>query len=264
MAKPLFLLCNDDGVHAPGIKALAAAVEPFGDWIMVAPHVERSGSGQALSLTTPLRVEKQASNVYAVEGTPADCVMFAMSKLLDRKPDFVLSGINRGSNIGQDTLYSGTVAAAMEGLMHAVPAVAFSLQARRAFELSDYADAVTVVRRLFEHQELLEPAKTSVLNVNIPGVPLGQMRGFAVTRLGRRIYDMQIVEGVDPRGRPFYWVGGGGEDVADIAGTDCKLLLEHYITLTALSPDHTNMAVNAALTSGLAAAVNRSFPKPCT
>ena len=114
--KPLFLLCNDDGVHAPGIKALAMAIEKYGDVIVVAPHVERSGSGQGLSLTVPLRMERLSSNTYAVEGLPTDCMIFALNNILDRKPDWVLSGINRGSNIGQDVLYSGTVAAAMEGV----------------------------------------------------------------------------------------------------------------------------------------------------
>lgn len=245
--KPLFLICNDDGVHAAGIKALASAVESIADIVTVAPHVERSGAGQGLSLTQPLRAERIASNVYAVEGTPTDCVIFAMSKILPRKPDYVLSGINRGSNIGQDTLYSGTVAAAMEGCIQGIPSIAFSLKSRKAFELADYADAIKIVRLLFAHPELLSPAKGAVLNVNIPDLPLRDMRGFAVGHLGRRIYDAAIAESIDPRGRPYYWIGGGGEDVEDIPGTDCKLLGEGYVTLTVLTPDHVLRSANDAL-----------------
>jgi 5'-nucleotidase len=245
--RPLFLICNDDGVHAAGIRALAQAVEPFADYVIVAPHVERSGSGQGLSLTQPLRTEKLAPNIYAVEGTPTDCVIFALNKLLPRRPDYVLSGINRGSNIGQDTLYSGTVAAAMEGCIQGIPSVALSLKGRKAFELADYGDAIKVVRLLLSHEELLAPAKGAVLNVNIPDIPLASMRGFSVTRLGRRIYDAAIAESIDPRGRPYYWIGGGGEDVEDIPGTDCKLLTEGYVTLTVLSPDHVLQSANDAL-----------------
>jgi len=259
MTKPLFLLSNDDGVHAAGIRALAQAVEPFADWLIVAPHVERSGSGHAISLSTPLRLEQLASNIFAVEGTPADCVMFAMSKLVSRRPDFVISGINRGCNIGQDTLYSGTVAAAMEGCLHGIPAIAVSRQGRRAFALADYADAIKIVSLLFQNPALLAPARAAVLNVNIPDVPLSRMQGFAVAKLGRRIYDNQIAESVDPRGRPYYWVGGGGEDTQPIAGSDCTLLAAHYITLTALSPDHADFKVNEALHAGLAGALNQSM-----
>lgn len=257
--KPLFLICNDDGVHAPGIRALAAAVEPFGDCVIVAPHVERSGSGQALSLTVPLRMERLSSNTYAIEGTPTDCIIFALNKILERRPDYVLSGINRGSNIGQDTLYSGTVAAAMEGAVNGIPAIAFSLAGRRLFELSDYADAIKVVRLLFENHDLLASAKSGVLNVNIPNVPIASMQGFAVTRLGRRVYDAAIAENTDPRGRPYYWIGGGGEDFQDIPGTDCKLLNENFVTLTALGLDHCNVAANDALKSGPEARLTRAL-----
>ena len=246
-AKPLILLCNDDGVHAPGIKALAMAIEPLADYVICAPHVERSGSGQALSLTTPLRVERIASNIYACEGTPTDCVMFAILNLLPRKPDWVISGINRGSNIGQDTLYSGTVAAAMEGCLHGVPAIAVSLKNSQAFELTDYSNAVHVVRTLFANAGLLAPAKQGVLNVNIPAVPLADIRGFKVCGLGRRVYDSQIVPSVDPRGRPYYWIGGGGSEFLDIPGSDCVVLDQNFVTLSVLQPDHVHLEANAAI-----------------
>lgn len=252
--KPFVLICNDDGVHAPGIKALADAVTPFADWLICAPHVERSGSGQGISLTVPLRAEKLAPNIHAVDGTPTDCVMYAFAKLCERRPDFVLSGINRGSNIGQDILYSGTVAAAMEGSLRGIPAIAFSLAKRRAFQRSDYEASVGIVRTLFQRPELLHPAKGGVLNVNIPGV--AEIRGFRVCGLGRRIYDGQIVENNDPRGRPYFWIGGGGEDVADIPETDCTLLSQGYVTLTTLSPDRSDSIANHALKEGLEAQLN--------
>lgn len=256
MSRPFFLLSNDDGVHAPGIHALAEAVEPYGDTLIVAPHVERSGAGQGISLVTPLRMERLSSNVYAVDGTPADCVMFALRKLVERKPDFIFSGINRGSNIGQDVLYSGTVAAAMEGCLNGIPAVAVSLAGRQRFERADYADAVKVMRQLLERHELLHAAHGGVLNVNIPDVPLAQMAGFASARLGRRIYDNQIAEAIDPRGRPYFWVGGGGEDVEAIPGSDCVLLSQYYITLTALTPDRIDSKGQANIESYLTATKN--------
>jgi len=258
MARPLFLLSNDDGVHAPGIRALAEAVGGIADWIIVAPHVEKSGSGQGISLVSPLRVEKLAANIYAVEGTPADCVMFALNRLMDRRPDFVISGINRGANIGQDTLYSGTVAAAMEGCLHGLPAMAISLQGRRAFEKSDYVHAVQVVRKIFTHRDELAVAHGHVLNVNIPHVPLDQMQGIVVAGLGRRLYDNQITENTDPRGRPYFWIGGGGEDVEKIPNTDCTLLAERFVTISALSPDRTNPVLHETLRNGAATRLSQA------
>lgn len=258
-AKPFFLLCNDDGVHAAGIHALAEAVSPFADYMIVAPHVERSGNSQALSLTTPLRMERLQSNVYAVEGTPTDCVMFALNRLLDRKPDWIVSGINRGSNLGQDTLYSGTVAAAMEGCIAGIPAMAVSLRGRRMFEVHDYAEAVKVVRILFENAALLAAGKGCVLNINIPAGPVSKMKGFAVTTLGRRVYDGLIVEGTDPRGRPYYWIGGGGEEFLDIPGSDCSMLAQGFVTISALQPDHIHHSVNEHLKQGLGNALDKAL-----
>ena len=261
MSKPLFLIVNDDGVHAPGIKALTMAVESIADLIVVAPHVERSGAGQGLSLANPLRMERLAANIYAVDGTPTDCVLFALNKLMDRKPDWLLSGINRGANIGQDTLYSGTVAAATEGAIHGIPSIAFSLAAR-AFELNDYADAIKVVRLVIaEAAHLLAdgPPGARLLNVNIPKLPLAAMKGVRVATLGRRVYDTQIVESQDPRGKPYFWVGGGGEAFDDRPGTDCNLLNEGYVTVTALQSDHTHHAANSRLTATAEGRLNQSM-----
>lgn len=249
--RPLWLLVNDDGVHAPGMKALAEAVAPIADFVIVAPHVERSGSGQGLSLASPLRAERLAPNIFAVEGTPTDCVLFALHKALNRRPDMVLSGINRGINIGQDTLYSGTVAAAMEACIHGIPAMALSLKGRGHFDYPAYHDAIKVVRVILEQRERFAPAARAVVNINIPDVPLSQIKGFKVATLGRRIYDSSIIESVDPRGRPYFWIGGGGDQFVDIPESDCNLLYHDWITVTALEPNHIDEAANAALKDSL-------------
>ena len=236
--RPLILISNDDGVHAPGVRALFEALLPHGDCVVVAPHVERSGSGQALTLHQPIRVQTLADNWHAVEGTPADCVLFALRSVLSRRPDCVFSGINRGPNLGQDTLYSGTVAAAMEGCLQNVPAVALSLCTHDAYELGDYSGAAQVAGTLMRSKNLLNLARGRVLNVNIPAVPPAEFKGFKVATLGRRVYDTSFKRQVDPRGRPYYWLGGGGLEVEPIAGSDGVAVQEGFVSLTALRPDH--------------------------
>jgi 5'-nucleotidase len=245
-ARPFFLISNDDGVHAPGIAALAEAVSEFGDYVVVAPHEERSGVGQGLTLTLPIRIERLQPNVYATTGTPTDCVLVALNKLLTRRPDFVLSGINRGSNIGQDTLHSGTVAAAMEGAVHHIPALAFSLRGRND-DIDAYKNAASVVKHLLADQNVLKAAASGVVNVNIPNVAPQAIRGYKVARLGRRNYDTQIVESVDPRGRPYFWLGGGGDIFETIPDSDCLWLAQDYVTLTVLQPDHVAVTSNDLL-----------------
>lgn len=249
--RPFFLICNDDGVHAPGIAALAAAAAQLGDVMIVAPHEERSGASQALSLTLPLRVEQLSPNTFATTGTPADCMLLALNKLVPRRPDFVLSGINRGSNIGQDTLYSGTVAAAMEGAVHRIPAFAFSMRGRRHDEVNAYQEASKLVAMLLANPGVLAAARNGVVNINIPDIPVNQMRGLKVTGLGRRNYDSQIVESIDPRGRPYYWIGGGGEEFEPIPDTDCLWLAQDYVTLTVLQTSHIAVDANRQLGSAV-------------
>lgn len=257
--RPLWLLVNDDGVHAPGMKALAEAAAPFADYVIVAPHVERSGAGQGLSLSSPLRAEKLAPNVFAVEGTPTDCVLFALHKALNRRPDLVLSGINRGINIGQDTLYSGTVAAAMEGCIHGIPSMALSLKGRGHFDYAAYEDAIKIVRLILEHRARFTPAARAVVNINIPDAPLAKIKGFKIAGLGRRIYDSTIIESVDPRGRPYYWIGGGGDQFVDIPDSDCNLLCDNWITVTALEPNHVDEVANQALQESLASKLDAAL-----
>jgi len=233
--RPLFLLSNDDGVHAPGIRALADTVRELGEVVVVAPHVEKSATSHAISIHQPLRVERFGAGTYAVEGTPADCVMLACRRLLTRKPQWVLSGINRGGNLGIDTLYSGTVHAAMEGALHGYRAMAISLQGK-ATEALRYETAAKVVKILLQKRDLLDVAPGITVNVNVPNLAFGDIRGLAIAGMGRRLYDDQIVEGIDPRGRPYYWHGAGGEMFEDIPGSDCLLLDQGYVTVSMLRP----------------------------
>src|SRR5215475_11410086 len=196
----VILVTNDDGVHAAGLAALAAALEDLGDVYVVAPDREQSAVGHALTLHRPLRVTQMGERRFAVNGTPSDCVNLAVLGLLPERPVLVASGINHGSNLGDDVTYSGTVSAAMEGALLGVPSVAFSLVS------GDFAEAGRVAQ-LVVARILVEglPPKT-LLNVNVPA---GTVRGLRTTRLGHRVYSDKIVEQRDPRGRPYYWIGGG-------------------------------------------------------
>lgn len=257
--RPLFLISNDDGVHAPGVRAMAAAVKDFGDVVIVAPHVERSASSHAISIHLPLRIEQVEPNIYAVEGTPADCIMLAIRKLLRRKPTWVLSGINRGANLGVDTIYSGTVAAAMEGTLHNIPSIAVSTYGK-AREHLHYDSAARVVRMLLEKPELIaDVTKTSLLNVNVPNLPFEKLKGIAVTSLGRRIYEDEMQEGVDPRGRSYFWVGAGGEMFEDIPNSDCVMLDQGYVSVSVLRPSFLDEQGNASIEKLFSSAFDQQF-----
>lgn len=256
--KPLFLLCNDDGVHAPGIRVLAEAIAPLGDVVVVAPHVERSASSHAISIHSPLRVEQIARNIYAVEGTPADCIMLACRRLLHRKPSWIISGINRGGNLGIDTLYSGTVHAAMEGALHGYRAMAVSSHGRGNLR---YDTAGQVVRMLLERQDLLAVGDRFTINVNVPNLPMEDLKGITVAGLGRRIYEDEMVEGIDPRGRPYYWIGAGGEMFEDIPDSDCYMVDQGFATVTVLKPSLLDERANDQLRRVLPDAFSGAFPR---
>lgn len=256
-SRPSFLVSNDDGVHAPGLKALAEMLKSFGDVTIVAPHVERSATSHAITIALPLRVERIHDNTYAVEGSPADCVMVAFWKILKRPPDWVITGINRGGNLGIDTLYSGTVGAAMEGALHGVRAIAVSSQGERPLR---YDTAAAVTRTLIEHEAKWSAAiKGKVLNVNVPSVPLNELKGLAFTSLGRRVYDQNLVEGVDPRGRAYFWIGGGGDSHMDIEGSDCNLFDEGYATASVLKPELFDESATSALKLKMSGGLNELF-----
>ena len=235
----LILVTNDDGVHAAGLAALAAAVADLGDTFVVAPEREQSACGHALTLHRPLRVVEVRERWYAVNGTPSDCVNLGVLGFLPERPVLVVSGINHGSNLGDDVTYSGTVSAAMEGTLLGIPSIAVSL-----VDGADFTAAGTVAR-LVAMRALVEgiPRKT-LLNVNVPLEP----RGIRVTALGHRVYAGKIVEQTDPRGRTHYWIGAGAPEWEALDGTDMGAVHEGYVAITPVHLDLTNHRALAQMT----------------
>jgi 5'-nucleotidase len=232
------LLTNDDGVGATGLGALKEAVEPLGDVYIVAPEIERSACGHSLTIHTPLRVNHISERVFSISGTPTDCVAVGVHKLIPRRPDLIISGINHGPNLGDDITYSGTVSAAMEGIILNVPSFAVSLNHHGG--TGHFETAGNVARTIAEdvlHHSL--PYDT-LLNVNVPNIPLDELKGFHLTRQGTRAYDGSINETHSPWGELYYWIGGGtaywehGED------TDIHAVHEGFVSLTPLHLDMTN------------------------
>lgn len=230
------MIANDDGIHAPGLRALVRALKGLGTLSIVAPHLERSGTAQSITLRQPIAVEQIAANEWAVEGTPTDCVILALNKLLPAKPDLVVSGINRGGNMGENVYYSGTLGAAMEGVINGIPGIAVSL-AHRGQEF-DYADAARFARRLVE-LALKEGLPSSVLlNVNVPNQWRGGVR-FA--RQSKKITRTLLREGADATGRPCFWLAEQpvGEPDAD---SDYAAVFAGDIAVTPLVLDRTDGA----------------------
>jgi 5'/3'-nucleotidase len=236
---PSLLVTNDDGVHAAGLLALAQALAELGDVYVLAPEREQSACGHALTLHRPLRVVEVRARWFAVNGTPSDCVNLGVLGFLPEPPVLVASGINHGSNLGDDVTYSGTVSAAMEGTLLGVPSIAFSL-----VDGGDFAAAATVAR-VVAARVLVEglPRKT-LLNVNIPP---GTPRGLRVTRLGHRVYSDKVVEQSDPRGRTHYWIGAGEPRWEVLEGTDMGAVHEGHVAVTPLHLDLTNHRVLAQM-----------------
>lgn len=230
----LILVTNDDGVHSPGLRALAAAMDTLGSAVIVAPDRNRSAVGHALTLEHPLRAEEVETGVFAVDGTPTDCVNLGIHGLIMQRPDLVVSGINNGSNLGDDITYSGTVSAAMEASLMGIPAIAVSLDAKQ-FSPADLTVATGFMILLA--QQVLQkglPAET-FLNVNIPS---GSCHGVEITRQGKRRYGEAVITNEDPRGRKYYWIGGSSVGFEDIPGTDCCAVARGFISVT---PLHTNL-----------------------
>lgn len=240
MSEPLLLLTNDDGVHAPGIRALAAAVAHLGEVHIVAPDREVSACAQSLTLKHPLRAETIEPRVHAVDGTPADCVNLALVKLLPRRPDLVLSGINRGANLGEDVFYSGTVGGAREGTFFGLPSVAISLAARAEMDFDPAAAFAAQLAALVLEKGL--PERT-LLNVNVPP---GSPRGTAITVQGRREHEGTILEGLDPRRRTYYWIEEGSDRWVSDEMSDIHAIRQGLISITPLQTDTTHHAVLAA------------------
>jgi 5'-nucleotidase len=232
------LVSNDDGVDAPGIQILAQRLSVVGEVTVVAPDRDRSGASNSLTLDQPIRVMKLDERRYRVSGTPTDCVHLALSGLLDHEPDIVVSGINNSANLGDDVIYSGTVSAAMEGRFLGLPAIAVSLVSadHRGEHFHSAAQAaLSIMQRL-----LVDPLPAdTILNVNVPDRPWAEMRGFAVTRLGRRHRSAPCLPQRDPRGRPIYWIGPAGEAEDDGPGTDFNAVRDGFISITPIHVDLT-------------------------
>ena len=235
------LLSNDDGYYAPGLAALAEAMAGMGEVTVVAPERNRSGASNSLTLDRPLHLKQAANGFHYVNGTPTDCVHLAVTGMLEHEPDMVVSGVNWGPNMGDDTIYSGTVAAAMEGYLLGVPAIAVSLA---SFEGKHFATAARVARELaerFRAQPDLSPLSAPVLlNVNVPDVPYDVLAGMRVTRLGRRHKAEPVVRQVSPRGETVYWVGAAGAAADAGEGTDFHAVENGWVSVTPLQIDLTH------------------------
>lgn len=229
----LILLSNDDGVYSDGIQILANKFKKFGRIIVVAPDREQSASSHSLTLHRPLRISKLKKNTYAVSGTPTDCITLGVYEILKKKPDLIVSGINRGGNLGDDVHYSGTVSAAMEGAMMGVPAIAVSLVTRD--ENPRFNVAANFTNKLVQKVLKKGLPQGVVLNVNVPNVPREKLKGYAYTTLGKRNYGDIIVEKIDPRGKSYYWIGGDEAGFEDIEGSDCNAILDRKISITPLT-----------------------------
>jgi len=230
------LVSNDDGYMAEGIRALAAAMKDLGEITVVAPDRNRSGASNSLTLENPLRLNKMDDGVYRVDGTPTDCVHLAITGLLEEEPDMVVSGINAGANLGDDVLYSGTVAAAMEGRFLGLPAIAISLNGHTA---THFETAAWVAKKLVRHLQTTSLPADTILNVNVPDLPIDEIIGFETTRLGHRHKADPVIKELDPRGRDMYWVGPAGEEQDAGPGTDFNAIRRGAVSVTPLQIDLT-------------------------
>ena len=232
-----FLISNDDGITAPGIQTLSEFIRELGVVTVVAPDQNRSGASNSLTLESPIRIKELETGVFRVSGTPTDCVHIALTGLLEEDPDMVISGINAGANLGDDVIYSGTVAAAMEGRFLGLPAVAVSLV--YADRPKHYATAGEAVVRLVK-QLLKDPLPAdTILNVNVPDLPWDEIKGFEVTRLGHRHRAEPTIKTIDPRGRAMYWIGPAGAEQDAGPGTDFDAVRRGFISVTPIHVDLT-------------------------
>lgn len=231
------LISNDDGVQAPGINILAQELSHIVDIEVVAPDRNRSGASNSLSLSRPLKVRQLENSYYSVEGTPTDCVHLAVTGFFTSVFDMVVSGINDGANLGDDVLYSGTVAAAMEGRYLGLPAIAISMVGD---QIEHYKTGALIAKQLVMQLSVHRLPSQTILNVNVPDLPIEQIKGLQVTRLGTRHGAEPIVKDHDPRGRPIYWIGLPGPAADSGAGTDFCAVNEGYVSITPLHLDMTN------------------------
>ena len=235
----LILVSNDDGVDSQGIRILARALRRIrgSEVVIVAPDREQSAASHALTLHRPLRSRRVSKNIFAVDGTPTDSVSLAVHSLLKKRPALIVSGINRGANLGEDVHYSGTVSAALEGAILGIPAIAVSMVGQGRFNF-DYAARFALRLARVVLKRGLPPGV--VLNVNVPNLKASEILGVAFTRLGKHNYGGVIVQKVDPRGRPYYWIGGSPDEFEHRPGSDCQAFLERKISITPIKVDLTD------------------------
>jgi 5'-nucleotidase len=239
------LISNDDGVHARGISLLADVCRPLGEVTVVAPDREQSGASHSLTLQRPLRPVRRPDGAYQVDGTPTDCVLLALGALMPEKPDYVLSGINHGPNMGEDVLYSGTVAAAMEGLSVGIPGVALSF-AGSELELLD-SQRPWIERLIRDTLAVREFPRETLLNINLPPIPGHDIQGIRVTTLGSRVFAGSLVRTHDPWGREVFWIGGGQISWSGREDSDFRAIRDGFISVTPLHVDLTNYALLEAV-----------------
>jgi 5'-nucleotidase len=244
------LVTNDDGYDSPGLLALCTALRAVGDVEVVAPERNWTSAGHQRTIDRPLRVRsgrlRDGSLVHISDGSPSDCVILAVMGLLARRPSIVVSGVNRGSNLGLDVLYSGTVAAAAEAVVHGIPGIAVSLADWMSDDFDGAAQvAVRMIRAVERHGILPQ----TVLNVNVPAIPAARLSGIAITRLGSRDFGGELVERRDPFGAPYYWIAGRAPTGIDEAGTDFAAIAEGKVSVTPLSLDATHAEHLEALAS---------------
>lgn len=231
------LLSNDDGYFAPGLNILAEHISKLADITVVAPERNRSGASNSLTLDRPLSVKKAANGFYFVNGTPTDCVHIALTGLMDSMPDMVISGINDGANMGDDTIYSGTVAAAMEGYLLGIPSIAVSMSQHNS---THFETAARVAVELVQHYQKHSFSAPTLLNVNVPDVPYNQLRGNVITRLGKRHKAEPVIQLQTPRGETVYWVGAAGQPNDGGEGTDFYAVANKQVSISPIQVDLTN------------------------
>jgi 5'-nucleotidase len=231
------LVTNDDGIHSPGLAALREAMVDLGRTVVVAPERDNSAVSHSLTMSRPLRLRKLAEDTYALDGTPTDCVVIGLGKVLTAKPDLLVSGINAGPNLGDDISYSGTVSAAVEGTMYGIPSLAVSLAGEPPYF---YNAAMVVVRRLAAAILHFSLPRDTLININIPSGD--KHRGIRITRQGRRLWENALQETLDPWGRTHYWIGGGIPRTEIGHDTDVQAIVEGYVSVTPIHLDLTNHA----------------------
>lgn len=245
-----FLVSNDDGINATGIKALTQALEKLGNITVYAPSGDRSGASNSLTLDRPVRIHKVANNKFSVDGTPTDCVHMALTGLMDNVPDMVVSGINNAANLGDDVLYSGTVAAAIEGRYLGLSAIAFSLAtSHKSDQVRHFETAQYFVKKIIQNLQKSPLEKKSILNVNIPNLPIDEVKGIKVTRFGNRHKAENTVQELDPRGRKIYWIGPAGPEADAGEGTDFHAIKNGYVSITPMQVDMTKHSVLESIKS---------------